>query len=558
MKLTYIIFSGTIAFAAACIWFYNQALSPEDMIQRIEDITYPTEPSIIDDEKKLTISFLGNPLYPGGKEGGFSETHLEELFNLDLKPVVLDYKAYEQRKPLMFSSGQISDVIVEIDPIYLQKDAHHGFLCPVPIRWIKKYAPTFTAQINKYSPEAWLCTDYNGKNYGLPIMFGGGKNPWISMWRKDWLKNVAISKTPDTLDEYYIALKKFRNDDPDKNGVKDTYGMSGNGSEWSMFFLEIFGAYGVTPFDWIGKNGAIEYGGLQDETIEALELLRKWYKEGLIDPEFVTDGQAKGQQIGSKFLGSQIGYINSLNKYLLYGSVFDTEKNPQCLVNLIKQRNPKAIITPGISPIGPKGKRGVRVWGRAKGGFAFGKHLRDQPEKIIRILKMLETVTKDIDLYSKINTGLEGVHWEYYNLEENAKKTNKYDWDSRPIPPFDNLKVRKRQLLGNFFMTSAHNPDYNYQMNSKDSRDFMDKYLKPEWGLSSPIGKPDIVHSSSKYMTDLRNFQLTFFIEIIIGDRPLSDFESFKSEWLRRGGQILLDEANEMHKRLATIHAELK
>ena len=59
-------------------------------------------------------------------------------------------------------------------------------------------------------------------------------------------------------------------------------------------------------------------------------------------------------------------------------------------------------------------------------------------------------------------------------------------------------------------------------------------------------------------MTDLRNFQLTFFIEIIIGDRPLSDFESFKSEWLRRGGQILLDEANEMHKRLATIHAELK
>ena len=40
--------------------------------------------------------------------------------------------------------------------------------------------------------------------------------------------------------------------------------------------------------------------------------------------------------------------------------------------------------------------------------------------------------------------------------------------------------------------------------------------------------------------------QETVFNEIIIGKRPLEAFDAFVVEWLRRGGDVLTREANEM------------
>lgn len=42
--------------------------------------------------------------------------------------------------------------------------------------------------------------------------------------REDWLDNLGL-EMPTTIDEFYNVLKQFKEGDPDRNGIDDTYGM---------------------------------------------------------------------------------------------------------------------------------------------------------------------------------------------------------------------------------------------------------------------------------------------------------------------------------------------
>lgn len=50
----------------------------------------------------------------------------------------------------------------------------------------------------------------------------------------------------------------------------------------------VYGAFGFLPDRWTEKDGKLVYGAVQPEIKEALTLLNKRYKDGVIDPEFIT------------------------------------------------------------------------------------------------------------------------------------------------------------------------------------------------------------------------------------------------------------------------------
>jgi len=41
---------------------------------------------------------------------------------------------------------------------------------------------------------------------------------------------------------------------------------------------------------------------------------------------------------------------------------------------------------------------------------------------------------------------------------------------------------------------------------------------------------------------------------MVVGDRDIDEFEHFVSEWRRRGGDIILEEANEMYEQMQGIY----
>ncbi len=264
-----------------------------------------------DHGRHLTLQYLGPSHYAGAVEGTQAERLLEEKYNLEITPIFLDANAYSRKKPLILSSGDAPDIWWEADPLLLQKAVEHGFIAEIPYALIQRHAPTYFRITNHLAPIAWTYSRVDGKNYGLPTRNDLGWRARPGLWRADWLRRVGIERIPETFEEMHEALQRFTFADPDGNGRHDTYGMSGDISHWWWTaFSEIFGAYGVLPFDWQEIDGDIVWGGLRAETVTVLALLRDWYREGLIHPEFVTDNAGIGQTLERKFFAGRIGYLN--------------------------------------------------------------------------------------------------------------------------------------------------------------------------------------------------------------------------------------------------------
>ena len=107
--------------------------------------------------------------------------------------------------------------------------------------------------------------------------------------RTDWLKKLNLT-APETIDEWYAVLTAFRDKDPNGNGQKDEFPIisryvqnSATGTTVQAFL----GAWKVSQ-DFSVRDGKAIFGPYMPEYKEWLKTMAKWYKEGLIDPDFAT------------------------------------------------------------------------------------------------------------------------------------------------------------------------------------------------------------------------------------------------------------------------------
>ncbi len=140
---------------------------------------------------------------------------------------------------------------------------------------------------------------YHGENLYKPVVNEGGvyglvrdsgmymKNLAV---RKDWLKNVGLDMPTDP-ESFYNMLYAFTFNDPDGNGMKDTYGMAATMADDSGW-QHIMAAYGI-PIKFTHGSVVLEDGTVttfikHPRFLEAMEFLRKLYKDGVMDPDFAT------------------------------------------------------------------------------------------------------------------------------------------------------------------------------------------------------------------------------------------------------------------------------
>ena len=111
---------------------------------------------------------------------------------------------------------------------------------------------------------------------------------WI---RQDWLDNLGLS-VPTTLDELDEVLYAFTFDDPDGNGVDDTYGLGGDGMDFRTFWPWVQGSgsgLGKNNTFMIAEDGTYVYGPASDDTKIWLERVAKLYQDGVITPNITQD-----------------------------------------------------------------------------------------------------------------------------------------------------------------------------------------------------------------------------------------------------------------------------
>lgn len=492
-------------------------------------------------DEKLTLTWLGYTSNPGSEEGTAAELLLEEKFNVDIKPMYWEETSFQDKKTMLMAGGEIPDLVYELDPLHVYNDVDQDFIVEVPYETIEKYAPDYYKYINEYVPAAWIYSRRDGANWGVPNFNHSHDNNQIAVYRKDWLDKFELD-TPKTLDEMHEALYKFSNEDPDGNGKKDTFGISIPAQHYHLYFPEIFSAYGVMPFDWTEKDGKIIYGGLLDETKEALKTLATWYEEKIVHPDFIT-----GVAIDDLFKSGQLGYISD--------SGFYDMSDPTALPTVVKENNPGAEIVKTVLPTGPNGDAGKRAWGRACHVVSFG-NTEGYGVKVPRMLQMFNAMHVDEELAAAVRLGKEGTDYKVDPASAGAAAVSY-------LGKYESADVRQKDVIAGhmtgptFFAPIPPTAEVANKYNSDAWNEFAAEFIDPKYNAVSIFMKRDVIPSSVDYLLDLTNKQMSLMNKIITGEVGIDAYAEFVDAWNNGGGKIMTEEANQLYDEMEAMYKEL-
>lgn len=100
---------------------------------------------------------------------------------------------------------------------------------------------------------------------------------WGPQVREDWLKEFGMD-SPVTYEDWYEMLTKAR----DAKGSLGYALSSANGLDDALL-----AGYNLI-YGFFAKDGVIKYGPYEPELLDYLTMMNKWYKEGLIDPNYTS------------------------------------------------------------------------------------------------------------------------------------------------------------------------------------------------------------------------------------------------------------------------------
>jgi putative aldouronate transport system substrate-binding protein len=289
----------------------------------------------------------------------------------------------------LFAAGTAPDIVWEYNKVFMDNLYAQGVIQPVG-DYVEQYSTAYK-QYLKDNPDIvpYLMED-DGKMYGISskrnILGIVNQSLWV---RNDWLKkfNMAVPKTQA---EALTFMRRVRDEDPDGNGVKDTWGM-GSDYSWNTVARTMFG----NPFEgFMIQNGHYVDWASTPAYRDYLAFKAQVYQEGLLDPEYITDTNYTRQRqllvtgkIGMLFQG--LGISNQWRE--------------------LKQNVPTAELIP-IEPLETtQGRHGFNSEVPILKMVVMNKTARN-PKAIMEYLDWLIT-----DGYWTLSWGLEGQHYRLVN-----------------------------------------------------------------------------------------------------------------------------------------------
>jgi putative aldouronate transport system substrate-binding protein len=258
--------------------------------------------------------------------------------------------------------------------------------------------------LSQANPVIMKNSSIEGKNYGVYRGRALGRNG--INYRKDWLENVGL-EPPKTIDDFYNMLKAFKEQDPDRNGKDDTYGMvlvKWTG-QWASGF-DIIKLWFGAPNKWGVVDGKLVPEHQTPEYLEALRFMKKLYDEGLINQDFAVYDSAKWND---PVVNGQAGVIVDVtdNAARLDDAIH------RALAAEGKDQPDVHFVDNTIGVVGDHGLRALPTSGFA-GILAIPKSSVKTEEELDRVLAFLDKMNEP-ELQTLAGYGIEGVH---YTLED--------------------------------------------------------------------------------------------------------------------------------------------
>lgn len=480
-------------------------------------------------EEKQTITWLG--YYTSDitvAENSYAEKLLEEAFNVEIIPVT---DVSSESMPVFISSGEILDVTCYAS--YLNKDFTYMYdqelIREFPAEWLNEYYPTGMKIYEDYLGKKFFEQGnhlVDGKALYTPFTTTTNTSQLVMVYRKDWMENLGMSE-PTTLDELHDLLYAFTFNDPDGNGKDDTYGID---ASWDWFGLwPVYGAFGFVNDTnrgnfYLQEDGSVIYTPATQEYMQALTIIKAWYDEGIIDPNCITDDRSA---VRTKWANGTIGTMVDSQTW------FYSNRGSSSIIALAEDVFGEGTVDVMGALTTDHGDG--KVYSATKfpnvssnRALCFSANATD--EQIIAVLKMLEGMASDNELFISVVYGEEGVDYTWaedgqlivspdLNIEKMAAKgisdtfygygaTDEYI-ESITFSARDKANVEKCDTWPTLYWSNNFTEKVNEMYNTYYSEV---QKIEKEFYASILLGKSTINSDWDAYVTKLGNAGLTKII----------------------------------------------
>lgn len=269
----------TVALALAALLLL--ACLPSAFAEGTKEIDVMVEYRDIDE-----LNFAEMPYYNDPENGITAQSGVHANFNQ------VKGSDWSTKLNLMFASAEYPDIIMRGIGLNLEMyGVDQEILLPLD-EYIDQYMPNYKALLDADPALAQSLRSSDGQMYQIGWLIPQNINTESHLFiNKQWLDNLGL-EVPTTIEEFENVLVAFRDQDADGDGdPSNEIPFGGTLQNMEDGLAHLFSFWGI-PYNIryasITDDGKVVSHLTSDALREALETVSKWYAEGLIDVEAVT------------------------------------------------------------------------------------------------------------------------------------------------------------------------------------------------------------------------------------------------------------------------------
>jgi len=442
---------------------------------------------------------------------------LEEMTNTELDIQIPPSSNYDEALTIMMASGDYPDIALfgsHTNRAFLDGVADGAI---IPVNEYIENCPNLMAYTY---PVSWKTLKVMGDDniYGIPRTSIARADGFLV--RQDWLDTLGIEITegkPVSLEQFTDILKQFTENDPDGNGVRDTYGLGLNADAEGNILPpgEIGWAFGVIgwqeydnePYDYMH----LQYSQVNDNYKRLLEYVNMLYTNQWIDPDWpVNNNDVRLQRFIQGKTGSRGEFAGWLPDHEAQAQAINPDAKVSYIVGITMEG--ADMVTGGSFSTG--------FWGQ----WALFS-TSEAPQKAV---DLLDFILSD-DFWGTAKYGLEGSAWEY-DADNNMIAIPNSQYNAPR-----NL-VRRNNDPG-FFVGLATAVD-----NRQRIEDLIGACIK-QAVFSKDEGFRPAIANDPAFIDAQKEYNVTIS-KIVAGELPLDAYDAALEKWYASGGQTYIEQMN--------------
>lgn len=483
----------------------------------------------------LTFSMLysDHPNYPSSDDW-LLWSEIAERTNVTLDPTLVPMSDYEQKRSLLIGAGDAPSIIAKTYP-----GQEEAFVSSGAILAVSDYVdlmPNYQAKIEEWGLEDNIdqLRQADGKYYVLP---GLHENPWqdytIAM-RTDVLDELGL-ESPTSWDEFRTALEAIKAAYPDSYPFSDRFSATDPGGNILKVASVGFGTNAGWSYDnvtWDSDADEFVATVTTDEYQELVEYFAGLVADGLMDPESFTQDDD-----------------TAIQKFVT-GQSFAISANAQSIVNDyepgLAANDPDATVAKITFPCGDAGCVLDPVT-QLENGIMISAEAADDPT-FVAMIQFIDWLYYSDEGQEFVKWGVEGTT---YTKDADGTRTLTADVDYVGLNPSGTKHLQKDFGFSGGNFAYGGSTELLWSTFSDAEIEFQETIADYEMIDLAPPAPLDETESEQLTLIDttLKDAVSQGTVQFILGQRDLSEWDTFVSELESKGATQYVDVVNGARER---------